>query len=109
MVRYARIGHKTVQFSKSHLFNPLPLIVGYDVDFCRAVAAAILGAGDKVEFTDASTTERFQLLLDGDVDVLSRITTATLSRDVQEASTGVGFAFTQPTFYDGMTFGGIPE
>jgi general L-amino acid transport system substrate-binding protein len=77
------------------------------VDFCRAIAAAIFGElSDKVVFTDLSGAERFERLQNGDVDVLSRITTANLERDVLEPSTGVGFSFSLPTFYDGLTFGG---
>lgn len=59
-------------------------------------------------YTDLPASARFQALQDGDVDVLSRLTTVTLSRDALEPNTGVGFAFSQPNFYDGLTFGGIP-
>lgn len=83
--------------------------IGYDVDFCRAVAAAIFGDPKMVEFTDVSTTERFINLQNGDVDILSRITTVTLIRDVNEPTTGTGFSFSRPSFYDGLTFGGVPE
>ena len=83
---------------------------GFDVDFCRAVAAAIFDGEleNKVEFADLSNADAFSSLANGDVDVLSRITTANLERDVMERDTGVGFSFTQPTFYDGMTFAGRP-
>jgi hypothetical protein len=85
------------------------IIVGFDVDFCRAVSAAIFnGVTNTVVYTDLPASERFQALQDGDVDVLSRLTTVTLSRDVLEPNTGVGFSFSQPKFYDGLTFGGIP-
>jgi hypothetical protein len=47
-------------------------------------------------------------LANGDVDVLSRLTTVTASRDILEPTAGVGFSFSQPHFYDGLTFGGIP-
>jgi len=82
---------------------------GFDVDFCKALSAAIFdGITDTVEYTDLSASERFIALANGDVDVLSRLTTVTLSRDVNEDATGQGFHFSQPNFYDGMTFGGIP-
>ena len=82
---------------------------GFDVDFCRAIAAAIFdGDATKVEFFDLSASARFVELASGGVDVLSRLTTVTLSRDVLEPNAGVGFTFTQPNFYDGMTFGGLP-
>jgi general L-amino acid transport system substrate-binding protein len=82
---------------------------GFDVDFCKALSAAIFnGVTDTVEYTDLSASERFVALADGDVDVLSRLTTVTLERDVNEPATGQGFRFAQPNFYDGMTFGGIP-
>lgn len=82
---------------------------GFDVDFCKALSAAIFnGVADTVEYTDLSASERFIALGSGDVDVLSRLTTVTLERDVNEPATGQGFTFTQPNFYDGLTFGGIP-
>mmetsp|Transcript_27691 Transcript_27691/g.45790 ORF Transcript_27691/g.45790 Transcript_27691/m.45790 type:complete len:526 (+) Transcript_27691:94-1671(+) len=82
---------------------------GQDVDFCRALSAAIFdGVTNTVRFTSLSATDRFGALQQGDVDVLSRITTVTLARDVLEPSTGQGFSFAQPNFYDGLSFGGIP-
>jgi ABC-type amino acid transport substrate-binding protein len=83
---------------------------GIDIDMCRAMSAAIFdGIYSTIVFVDLPATERFQALKNGDVDLLSRITTLTLQRDVQEPTTGVGFEFTSPIFYDGLTFGGIPE
>jgi general L-amino acid transport system substrate-binding protein len=85
------------------------LLLGFDVDFCRAIAAAIFdGDGTKVNFTDLPTSERFHSLHNGEIDLLARLVTVTLSRDVLEPSTQVGFSFTQPTFFDGLSFGGIP-
>ena len=82
---------------------------GFDVDFCRALSAAIFdGDPDHVIYSDLPASERFQALASGDVDVLSRLTTLTLSRDVNESTTGEGFSFSQPNFYDGLTFGGTP-
>jgi hypothetical protein len=90
-------------------FILVAVTVGFDVDFCRALSAAIFdGVTDTVVYTDLPASERFQALQNGDVEVLSRLTTLTLSRDVLEPNTGVGFSFSQPNFYDGLTFGGIP-
>src|SRR5262249_52778443 len=55
---------------------------GFDVDFCRAIAAAIFNDASKVKFTPLSAKDRFEPLKTGDIDVLSRNTTWTLSRDV---------------------------
>ena len=55
---------------------------GFDVDFCRALAAAVLNDATKVKFTPLSAKDRFEPLKTGDIDVLSRNTTWTLSRDV---------------------------
>jgi ABC-type amino acid transport substrate-binding protein len=92
------------------LFYPCSVCsIGFDVDFCKALAAAIFnGETNTVEYTDLSASVRFQALEQGDVDVLSRLTTDTLHGDVREPTTGTGFAFSQPDFYDGLTFGGIP-
>lgn len=72
---------------------------GFDVDFCRALAAAIFGKSDKVEFTPTSDQNRFAVLQAGEVDLLSRNTTVTLTRD-----TALGFNFAPTNFYDGDAF-----
>jgi general L-amino acid transport system substrate-binding protein len=72
---------------------------GIDVDFCRAVAAAVLGSADKVKYTALSAKERFTALQSGEIDVLSRNTTWTSSRDA-----GLGLISTGVTYYDGQGF-----
>ena len=72
---------------------------GFDVDYCRAIAAAIFGDPDKVEFVPLKAPERFPALQTGEIDVLIRNTTWTLTRDTQ-----VGADFAPPTFYDGQGF-----
>jgi general L-amino acid transport system substrate-binding protein len=72
---------------------------GIDVDTCRAIAAAVFGDASKVEFTPLTAKERFTALQSGEIDVLSRNTTWTLTRD---ASLGVNFTGTN--YYDGAGF-----
>jgi general L-amino acid transport system substrate-binding protein len=72
---------------------------GLDVDVCRALAAALLGSPDKIEYRDLNSSERFAALSSGEVDVLSRNTTMTLGRD---APGGNALSFAPPTFYDGQ-------
>ncbi|MDI9245787.1 amino acid ABC transporter substrate-binding protein [Marinobacter sp. CHS3-4] len=72
---------------------------GIDVDTCRAVAAAIFGDGQAVEFTPLTAKERFTALQSGEIDMLSRNTTWTLTRD---ASLGLNFAGVN--YYDGQGF-----
>lgn len=72
---------------------------GLDVDVCRAVAAAILNDATKVKFVPLSAKDRFTALQSGEIDVLSRNTTWTLSRD-----TSLGANFTGVTYYDGQGF-----
>ncbi|WP_371877948.1 amino acid ABC transporter substrate-binding protein [Shinella zoogloeoides] len=72
---------------------------GFDVDFCRAVAAVVLGDPTKVQFTPLSAKDRFPALQSGEIDILSRQTTWVLSR---EAS--LGFLFGVVTYYDGQGF-----
>jgi general L-amino acid transport system substrate-binding protein len=72
---------------------------GLDVDTCRAVAAAIFGSSEKVQFTPLTAKERFTALQSGEIDVLSRNTTWTLTRD---ASLGLNFAGVN--YYDGQGF-----
>jgi general L-amino acid transport system substrate-binding protein len=72
---------------------------GLDVDFCRAVAAAVFGDGTKVKFTPLSAKDRFTALQSGEVDLLSRNTTWTVNRD-----TALGLNFAGVTYYDGQGF-----
>ena len=70
---------------------------GLDVAVCRAVAAAVLGSAQKVEFTPLSSQQRFAALQAGQIDILSRNTTWTLSRDA-----GLNVHFAAITYYDGQ-------
>jgi general L-amino acid transport system substrate-binding protein len=72
---------------------------GIDVDLCRALAAALFGDEEKVRFTPLTAKERFTALQSGEVDILSRNTTWTLTRD-----TSLGLEFTGVTYYDGQGF-----
>ncbi|MGK7902382.1 MAG: amino acid ABC transporter substrate-binding protein [Hormoscilla sp.] len=70
---------------------------GLDVDVCKAVAAALFDDPEAVEYRNLDSTERFTALNGGEVDILSRNTTWTISRD-----TSVGMEFAPTTFYDGQ-------
>ncbi|MEM7797443.1 MAG: amino acid ABC transporter substrate-binding protein [Cyanobacteria bacterium P01_C01_bin.118] len=70
---------------------------GLDVDVCKAVAAALFDDPDAVEYRNLDSTERFEALKGGEVDMLSRNTTWTISRD-----TSVGMEFAPTTFFDGQ-------
>ena len=72
---------------------------GLDVDFCRALAAAVLGDPNKVKYTPLSAKDRFEVLKAGDIDVLARNTTWTLARDG-----GLAVEFVGVNFYDGQGF-----
>jgi len=72
---------------------------GLDVDTCRAVAAAVLGDKDKIKFIPLTAKERFTALQSGEIDVLSRNTTWTHTRD-----TSLGLNFTGTNYYDGQGF-----
>ncbi len=70
---------------------------GFDIDFCKAVAAAALGDASAFEIRPTTANERFPVLQSGEIDVLIRNTTWTLSRDTQ-----LGADFQPTTFYDGQ-------
>ena len=72
---------------------------GLDVDVCRAVAAAVFGDASKVKFTPLTAKERFTALQSGEIDMLSRNTTWTLTRD-----TNLGLNFAGVNYYDGQGF-----
>jgi general L-amino acid transport system substrate-binding protein len=72
---------------------------GIDVDLCRAVAAAVFGDATKVRYTPLTAQQRFTALQSGEVDVLSRNTTWTITRD-----TSLGLNFVGVNYYDGQGF-----
>ena len=72
---------------------------GFDVDFCRAIAASLLGDATKVKWVPLVAAQRFAALQSGEVDILSRNTTWTLTRDAS-----LGLSFTGVTYYDGQGF-----
>jgi general L-amino acid transport system substrate-binding protein len=72
---------------------------GIDIDMCRAIAAAMFGDAEKVKYTPLNAQQRFTALQGGEVDILARNTTWTLSRD-----TTLGLAFTVVNYYDGQGF-----
>ncbi|MNF62800.1 MULTISPECIES: amino acid ABC transporter substrate-binding protein [unclassified Pseudomonas] len=74
-------------------------MTGIDVDVCHAVAAALFGDASKVKFSQLTAKERFTALQSGEIDLISRNTTWTSSRDA-----GMGLVFTGVTYYDGIGF-----
>ena len=72
---------------------------GFDVAYCRALAAAVLGDAGKISFVNLTGKTRFPALASGEIDVLSRNTTWTFSRDVD-----LGFTFVGVSYYDGQGF-----
>ena len=72
---------------------------GLEVDFCRAVASAVFNDAEKVRYTPLTSQERFAALSAGEIDILSRTTTWTMSRD-----TDLGISFVGTMYYDGQGF-----
>ena len=72
---------------------------GLDVDTCKAIAAALLGDASKIKWSPLNAQQRFTALQSGEVDVLARNTTFTLTRDAS-----LGLMSTTPTYYDGQGF-----
>jgi len=72
---------------------------GFDVAYCQALAAAVLGDPSKVKYKNLTGKTRFPTLASGEIDVLSRNTTWTLQRDVE-----LGFTFLGVNYYDGQGF-----
>ena len=86
-----RIGFASIDDNKNW--------IGFDVDMCRAVSSAIFADPNKVEFIPTTNRSRFPILAGEKIDMLSRITTWTFSRDVN-----LGFEFTGINFFDGQGF-----
>lgn len=88
------VSGTAVAFSET---QPDGSATGFDADYCRAVAAAVLGDANAVEFRALTAAERFEALKNNEIDVLIRNTTYTQSRD-----TDIGMDFAPTTFYDGQ-------
>ncbi|KAL7548509.1 hypothetical protein ACHAWF_011788 [Thalassiosira exigua] len=82
---------------------------GMSVDLCKAIAAAVLGPGYRVEFVEVQPPNRFTALAGRDIDVLMYGDTHTMERDFSEKTTGTGFQFSDPYVFDGLGFAGIPR
>jgi general L-amino acid transport system substrate-binding protein len=95
---YLLCGIGEVQAGFSHL-SPTGERSGLDTDFCTALASAVFGSKDAVKFWPLSANDRFKALQGGDVDVLARGATWTLTRDTE-----LGARFTGVLFYDGQGF-----
>lgn len=93
-VLHCGVSGAAVAFSEQ---QPDGSMTGFDADFCRALAAAVLGDANAVEFTALTAAERFTAVQTGAVDVLFRNTTWTQSRDTE-----VGMDFGPTTYYDGQ-------
>jgi general L-amino acid transport system substrate-binding protein len=78
--------------------QPNGALAGFDIDYCKAIAAAVLGDASRVEYRPLVPAQRFTALQSREIDVLSRNTTWTAQRDGAQAA-----AFVTPTFYDGQT------
>ena len=93
-----RCGVKGSQVGFSYL-EPDGHYSGFDIEFCRAIAAAVLDDYRKVEFVPTPSASRFELLSTGAIDVLIRTTTVTAGRDA-----GLDVDFAAVTFYTGQSF-----
>ncbi len=87
----------TKRFRASASAIRMARLSGFDIDFCKAVAAAVLGDPEAVEYVALTAQQRFTALQSGEIDVLIRNTTYTASRDGGEGAT-----FLHTTFYDGQ-------
>jgi general L-amino acid transport system substrate-binding protein len=88
------VSGSAVAFSET---QPDGSATGFDADYCRAVAAAVLGDANAVEFRALTAAERFEALKNNEIDVLIRNTTWTQSRD-----TDIGMDFAPTTYFDGQ-------
>ena len=95
------VSGSAVGFSET---QPDGSVTGFDADYCRAVAASVLGSADAVEFVETTAAERFTVLSSGEIDVLMRNTTWTQSRD-----TTLGLDFGPTTYFDGQGLMGKAE
>jgi len=82
---------------------------GMSVDLCTAVAVIVFGSEYRVELIKVNSITRFTALADRVIDLLIYGDTHTMERDFHEKAAGVGFQFSDPYFYDGLSFAGVPS
>lgn len=99
-----RCGVRAADFPGFTVLQPDGSRVGFDADFCRAVAAAIFADDKRVAFVGLPFAERFSAVRDGVVDVYIGGITQTLSREGALEDGGEGVSFAPATFIDGQTF-----
>ena len=106
-----RRGHLKCGITQASIFAEFDAATGswrgLDVSFCQAIAAAIFDGVVHVRYTVLNPSDRFVALDAGDVDVLARVSTITMERDVLEPTTGKGFTFSPPNFHDEIRFAGV--
>mmetsp|Transcript_18657 Transcript_18657/g.26322 ORF Transcript_18657/g.26322 Transcript_18657/m.26322 type:complete len:652 (+) Transcript_18657:51-2006(+) len=78
-------------------------------DLCKAFAAAVLGNSSAYEVVKIGWGERWPILQNRSVDIVTLMSTLTMDREVHQADSGTGYSFSIPFFYDGAVFGGVPE
>lgn len=81
---------------------------GFTVDLCRALATAVLGNASKVSFVNIPFREQFLALSKGELDISTELNTLNMARDVYHEPTGYGYTFSDPFFYSGTSFAGLP-
>lgn len=92
-----------------HFFDENGQRSGFDVALCRAIAAAVLGDPNKVEFSQWLFSVRFDGLATDMADVMAAGTTHTMQRQVYEANTKAGYVFSSPYIYEGLQLAGPPR
>jgi len=78
-----------------------------ETDLCKALAAAVLGNSSAYEVVEVEWAERWPILANQSVDIVTLLSTLTMDRDVHQANAKTGFTFSTPFLYDGAVFGGI--
>lgn len=100
-----RIRQEGVLKCAYNYFSPSP----FQETLCKVIAAAIMGEAAQVEYTSLLLmNHRFEALANGEIDVLIRVVTHTMERDIHDHNTGSAFTFSTPYMYDGMKVAGDP-
>ncbi|CAB9529038.1 extracellular solute-binding protein [Seminavis robusta] len=81
-------------------------MTGFDTALCEAVAAAILGPDYRIEYVESNTASRFHQLTNDEFDIYTFVTAHTMSREIYEVDTQLGFEFTVPYMYNQVQLGG---
>ena len=106
---YIRCGVGQPAYRASLGINDTSEIARFAINMCHAIASVIFGKTDNAQFVEVTASTRFQILQGRSADLLLSRDSHSIERETKERTTGAGFRFSSPYYYDGMSYLGTEE